>query len=126
LPLNQLRVRRWIAEDIFTLEVANPGGTVPTTILTHVLPRVVELFLIKARDYTREDGTNWSEILGEKAQFVDMWRKMGKLYNGLWEGRELDGESVEEILMDLVGHILLTLEKRTRTNRGPVTLKTDG
>jgi hypothetical protein len=77
-----------------------------------ILPKTIELYLKKSRDY----GGNVMETppggdLGVKACFPDMWRKMGKLRLAIWDGQELHGEQPEEILMDLVGHILITLDK---------------
>ena len=69
-----------------------------------ILPIWVQQFEKHANDYG--DAVN---VLGARGQFADMHRKMGKLYNALWLGEELETESVEEIVDDLVGHCLLTL-----------------
>ena len=121
LPIGKLRVTRHSEQDAtgkvteFNLRIENPGSEQVGHVLHDILPRVLELFLQKAEDYSRaSDGFNWANVLGDKAQFVDMSRKMGKLYSGLWEGKRLQGEQVEEIVMDLIGHCLLILEMRTR------------
>ena len=121
LPTGHLRVDRTSEFDTaagrvaeYNLRINWPGNEQAENILHNVLPRTLELFLLKCKDYSTEDGFNWAEVLGDKAQFVDLWRKIGKLYNGLWEGRDMEGESVEEIVMDLIGHSLLILEMRTR------------
>lgn len=77
-------------------------------IVSSILPKVVELYLNKSRDY---DGSLGDMIgLGPQAAFVDIWRKVGKLKLALWDGRDMVGEQVDEILADLVGHVLLVLD----------------
>ena len=70
-----------------------------------ILPKCVEHFKRKSSDYGPEGFTD----LGIKGQFSDMWRKMVKLKRGLWEGRPLVLEQSDEILMDLFGHLLISL-----------------
>lgn len=133
LPIGQLKVTRTSELDPKTGRIAEynlrinwPGGEQAEHIVHDVLPRVIELFLLKCKDYSREDGFNWAEVLGDKAQFVDLWRKTSKLYNGLWEDRTMGGEPVEEIVMDMIGHCLLILEMRTRaTGYRQMSLDTD-
>ena len=67
--------------------------------------KVLSRFNEKNRDYG-----DTSYALGVKGQYADMHRKMGKLKRGLWDGLELQQEGSEEILADLVGHALLTLD----------------
>jgi hypothetical protein len=85
-------------------------------ILRHHMPIWLDLFQMKSREY----GDAAFE-LGARAQFVDMNRKMVKLRQAIWEGREdaLTTESVEEILLDLIGHCFLTLEMRRRERPNP-------
>jgi hypothetical protein len=70
-------------------------------IMTAILPKVLELYLAKVKDYGGVSGG-----LGPKAPFVDMWRKMIKLKRSLWEGEELQFEQPSEILRDLIGTVL--------------------
>lgn len=70
-----------------------------------ILSDVVALLREKNKDY----GDN-AVALGVKGQFSDIWRKIGKLRTALWDGKELQGEQPEEILMDLIGHCLLTID----------------
>jgi len=113
LPCGELRVRAWGEPDnvhhtlgLITIEVANPPTHQAERILLGVLPKVLELFLNKNKDY----GDDFDEFkLGAKGQFVDIWRKVGKLKLALWDGKELAGEQVPEIMMDLIGHLLLAL-----------------
>ncbi len=80
-------------------------------ILAEELPEFLELFIRKNAEY----GEN-AQTLGPKGQFADLWRKVGKLKTGLWDGHEerLTSEGVDEILRDLIGHCLLTLQLRSR------------
>lgn len=72
-------------------------------IFERYLPEWAELFLEKSTDYG-EAGYNG---LGAKGQFVDINRKVTKLRRAIWEGHELIGEQVPEILNDLISHCLL-------------------
>lgn len=63
----------------------------------------------KAADYDGSDGEENHRVLGVRGQFADIWRKIGKLKNALWDGRTLKGEQPREILMDLIGHAFLTI-----------------
>lgn len=65
----------------------------------------LEKFNEKNKDYG-----DTSYLLGVKGQFADMHRKMGKLKRALWDDIELNGEDEIEILRDLVGHALLTID----------------
>ena len=113
LPLHEIRVRAWGEPDninhslgLITIEIANPPTVQSERILLCVLPKVLELFLNKNKDY----GDDFDEFkLGAKGQFVDLWRKVGKLKKALWDGKPLVGEQVPEIMMDLIGHLLLAL-----------------
>lgn len=78
-------------------------------ILTDVFPTWLDLFQMKSREYG-----DAAFDLGPRAQFVDMNRKFVKLRRALWEGKELTTESIDEILLDLIGHAFLTLEMRRR------------
>lgn len=94
------------------LEVpTNNLGEAGKRILEEVIPEVVELFLNKSNDYK-----NAHESLGPKAQYVDLHRKMGKLKSALWDGQELQYEQVDEILMDLAGHVFLALDGINKEN----------
>jgi hypothetical protein len=82
-----------------------------TDIVLEELPRFLKLFFAKNREY----GEN-AQTLGSKGQFADIWRKIGKLKVGLWDGHEerLTSEGVDEILRDLIGHCFLTLRIRSQ------------
>lgn len=91
-------------------------------ILMDHLPEFLELFIRKNSEY----GEN-AQTLGAKGQFADIWRKIGKLKTGLWDDKEhlLTSESVDEILLDLIGHCFLTLRMRGRavTEKAEETLR---
>lgn len=72
--------------------------------LSH-LPGAMAKFAAKNQDY---GDTAYN--LGAKGQFADINRKFYKLKRSLWEDETLEFESVEEILEDMLGHILLTLD----------------
>ncbi len=60
-----------------------------------------------------EKNAHYGELsndLGVKAQFVDIYRKVGPLKRILWDGEKLPGEGAEEMLKDLIGHCFLTLD----------------
>lgn len=71
-----------------------------------VIPRTIEKFKEKRRDYT---GSPAFLFLGSKGQFSDINRKFWKLYVAVWEGKKLEGEQPEEIVMDFIGHCWLML-----------------
>ena len=70
-------------------------------VILTILPKVLELYLRKSKDYGGLSGG-----LGPKAPFVDLWRKVIKLKRSLWDGHILKFEQNDEILMDLVGTCL--------------------
>lgn len=86
-------------------------------IMVH-LPDMLELFIKKNSEYGAGDPTSGT-VLGERGQFADIWRKIGKLKTGLWDGKEeqLTTESVDEILRDLIGHCFLALHMRAEKRR---------
>lgn len=66
------------------------------------------LYKTKAQGYGESDGDD----LGVKGQYADMHRKWKRLKAHMWEGKPwADGEeSFEEVLMDFMGHIAMTIE----------------
>ena len=73
-------------------------------IMDEIVPEVLARFTNKAGDY----GDAW-KLLGAKGQFSDINRKFWKLFNSIWEGRELQGEQPAECAEDIIGHCLLLL-----------------
>lgn len=78
--------------------------SVNLAIVETIWPRVESLFIEKGKDY--QEGF---AFLGKRGQFSDINRKFWKLKRALWDDEPLVGESAEEILMDMIGHCLLTL-----------------
>lgn len=74
-------------------------------IFLDVLPDVLSRFVSKNADY----GDDTANFLGARGQFADINPKFWKLKRALWDGKPLLGESVHEILSDLIGHCLLAL-----------------
>lgn len=116
LSANTIRVTRRAEPStngisLYTLEITNIKTQSGQHILMEVLPRVLELFLVKNQDYGDDMG---AMRLGPKGQFVDIWRKVGKLKRSLWDGEKMNGEQSDEMLMDLVGHVLLSLSDMWR------------
>lgn len=70
----------------------------------------LDLYIRRSSDYTDADGFDPSEVLGVQGQFAEVWRKVWKLKNSMWDGREMVGEGPREILMDLIGHCLLAID----------------
>jgi hypothetical protein len=97
-----------VAGDIIRIEIENPPTDEARKILIDILPNVIDAWLQKNRDYGDSDEL---KSLGAKAEFVRLWNKMMKLKAGLWEGRELSGEQVPEIMGDMIAHLLLALNR---------------
>lgn len=101
-----------IGKDKATYEFQHIPNEQTLNIILTILPRVVELYLAKAKDYGGTSGG-----LGPRAPFVDIWRKVIKLKRSLWEGEELQFEQPEELLFDLIGtslNILCEMDSEVR------------
>lgn len=75
-------------------------------IIDRLLPEWWALFKEKNNEYGTHD-----DDLGMKGQYADMHRKMKKLRNNLWNGEILTHEQPREVILDLIGHLFLTLTK---------------
>jgi hypothetical protein len=64
---------------------------------------------VKMRQDEEHYGSDNHHELGTKGQFADIWRKIGPLKRQMWEGLPPTREGTREIVMDLIGHCLLTL-----------------
>lgn len=91
------------------LEIENLPNEQAMRVALEVLPKVLELYLKKSRDY----GGNVMQLmdLGPRACIPDMLRKFGKLKRAIWDGDEMVGEQPDEIIMDLAGHIFIILDE---------------
>lgn len=81
-------------------------GNQAKRILGLILPRFAQKFVAANQHY----GPNNANVLGPAGQFADIWRKIGPLRRSLWEGVELTREGPDEICLDLIGHLLLTVD----------------
>jgi hypothetical protein len=88
----------------------HPSTKQAARILTEILPGAISLFLAKNKDYAI-DGIDIAETLGVRGQWSDMYRKIAKLKQSMWDqnGEGLQFETAEEVVQDLIGHCLLTL-----------------
>lgn len=94
------------------LEFENIPNEQAKSIVMDILPKAMELYLKKSKDY----GGNVMDRfgLGQKAAIPDMARKFGKLIDAIWCDKPLEFEQPDEILMDLIGHILIILDQRSQ------------
>lgn len=73
-------------------------------IMSRYLGEWFELFMSKQADY----GDRGND-LGLAGQYAELSRKFIKLRKAMWDGEELAGENLEEVLFDLVGHAFLSI-----------------
>lgn len=74
-----------------------------------LLPEIIATFLEKNKKYASvEDGYD----LGEAGIIPDVNRKLGILVDRIWHGRPTVGEDTDEVIGDVIGHLLLMLAKR--------------
>lgn len=101
-----------IRPDAVTFEICNIPNEQAMRVVLDVLPKSMELYLQKSKDY----GGNVMDRfgLGQRAAIPDMARKFGKLIDNIWHGKPLAFEQADEILMDLIGHILIILDQRSQ------------
>lgn len=59
-------------------------------------------------------GDAFQDDTGLKGQWCDIYRKIGPLKRALWEGKMLTRESPRTICMDLIGHLLITVDMLDR------------
>lgn len=107
---NLLRFRaEGIENSSLQLTFRDFGSSPVDQILVEFLYPTIELFRQKARDY-QADQMFAADLLGSRGQFADLWRKIPKLKRAMWDKLPLEGEPVEEILMDFIGHAFLSLD----------------
>ena len=75
-------------------------------IINELLPEWWSQFKAKNKEYVTHD-----DDLGMRGQYADIHRKMKKLRNALWDGKPLTHEQPREVVLDLIGHLFLTLAK---------------
>lgn len=75
------------------------------------LPDLMRLFLEKNRKYAEvERGYD----LGDKGIIPDLNRKLGILVARIWHGAAEVGEPTDEVIDDMIGHLMLMKAKRNR------------
>lgn len=70
------------------------------------LPR----FVLKSRDYTAHNGKPMADRWGVPGQAMKIADKAEKVADAIVNKRDLENESVHEILEDLIGHCFLALK----------------
>lgn len=73
-------------------------------IIEQHLPKWKHLFLEKNQKYRRVRS------LGARGVFPDVNRKVGILEDRIWNDNMTTGESTEEVIFDLIGHLFLMLD----------------
>lgn len=90
-------------------------------IVDRLVPEWIQHQRLKAEDYNSKKSLDDfgigipqvfenADVLGIPGQFAEIWRKIWKLKKGMWDGADLVGESVREILLDLIGHCFLAID----------------
>lgn len=104
-----------ITEREFRVDYGENGRTIELQtdeakiIMAKILPGLLMNFLDKNVKYAEvQKGYD----LGDKGIIPDLNRKLGIIKARLWDGAPEVGESTDEVLEDMVGHILLMLAKR--------------
>lgn len=104
--------REQIGRDTVTYEIHNIPNKQAMRIVQDILPKALDLYLKKSKDYGGNVMDRFN--LGQKAAIPDMARKFGKLIDAIWRDQPLQFEQPDEILMDLIGHILIILDQRAQ------------
>ncbi len=73
-------------------------------VINTIMPETMALWSKKNADYEGQ-----LMFLGKRGQFSDINRKFWKLKKALWDGQDLGFESAEEVCMDMIGHLLMTI-----------------
>lgn len=85
-----------------------PGETYQGNRCLGILGEAWSKFVEKNNIYGEPDVDD----LGAQGQYADMHRKWKRIRKSLWEGQPWPegGETLEEVLMEFIGHILLTID----------------
>lgn len=57
----------------------------------------------------REDYRDAFMALGSKGQFSEIWRKVAKLKNSVWDGNNLNGETPDQIALEIIPHCAMMI-----------------
>ncbi len=91
---------------VYTL-LLPPPGTEQAGRALEILQTAMEGFIEKNKGY----GEPTPDDLGAMGQFADMHRKWKLIRRHLWDGEEWKHhESFEQVCMELIGHLLLTVD----------------
>lgn len=82
-----------------------PMGTDLWHIVNELLPEIDAHMRMGAAHY----GYETHHGLGLRGQYADMYRKWAMLKRVMWDGEATVREGLREILMDMIGHSLLTI-----------------
>ena len=77
------------------------------------IDHITRTLLPEVEDRMRAATAHYGEthkVLGLSGQFADIWRKVGPLKRAMWDGEQLTREDPRTILMDLIGHCLLSID----------------
>jgi len=72
--------------------------------------REMEEILTASAEHWRSRRSDYGDAfweLGARGQFSEIWRKIKKLQRAVWEGKELNGESPEQIAIEIIPHCLM-------------------
>lgn len=86
-------------------------------ILEIIAPKVLALWAEKNKDYAGQQV-----FLGMRAQFADINRKFWKLKQVMWDDEDSSFEKADEIMMDMIGHLLMSIFfwRASGRNCGPI------
>lgn len=90
--------------------VALSKGDVTTREARDIADYLIPEWWMQFKAKNNEYGTH-DDDLGMRGQYADIHRKMKKLRNSLWDGLPLTHEQPREVILDLIGHLFLTLAK---------------
>lgn len=114
MPEVTLRPTLVVNSDGIKVDYGEQGYNVPAVTedakyILKIMPDILTQFLEKNAKYaTVEDGYD----LGDQGIIPDLNRKLGILVDRIWHGRREVGESTDEVIGDLIGHLFLMLAKR--------------
>lgn len=77
-----------------------------STIVNICLPIAVHRFLMKNEDY-KDDNDEF----GAKGEVMQLSKKVKKIKRAIWDEEKLTGEPLDEVIDDMIGHLLLLREQ---------------
>jgi hypothetical protein len=96
--------------DRMTKTKGEPTGEIPMeTDLWHIINELLPEIDAHMRMGAAHYGYETHHDLGLRGQYADMYRKWAMLKRVMWDGEATVREGLREILMDMIGHLLLTI-----------------